>query len=134
MDAAELPEILEKYRALPFEWGTMDCCIFAANVVRDLTGVDVAEDLRGTYNTKFGAAKVILPYGDLQGLLVERFGVPRPAVLARRGDFVLGPVPEPALGVCTGNRAVFKSDGGLVALPLARCYRSWKCPAQSHLQ
>jgi hypothetical protein len=128
MDLALLPEILEKYRVEPFTWGQLDCCLFAANVIRDMTGHDYAEDLRGTYDTQFGAARVLHRYGGLEELVDHFLGPSQAPSLARRGDVVLGEVPEPTVGICVGHKAVFKSDGGLESLPLDLCIRSWKCP------
>jgi hypothetical protein len=127
MDPAALPDILEAYRNEPFEWGKCDCCLFSANVVRDLTGKDFARGLRSKYRSKTGALKLIAEYGSLEKLLDETLGAAHPAMLARRGDFVLADVPEPALGVCDGARAIFKGeDSRLVAVPLGRCIKSWR--------
>ena len=79
MDLARLPEILERYRNAPFEWGECDCCLFAADVVRDLTGVDYAAEFRGRYSTKIGAARLIKPHGDLEGFVSSVLGPPRAA-------------------------------------------------------
>ena len=40
----------------PFEWGTFDCCLFAANAVREMTGKDFAAPFRDKYTTEKGAA------------------------------------------------------------------------------
>jgi len=36
----------------PFEWGTFDCCLFAANAVREMTGKDFAAPFRDKYTTE----------------------------------------------------------------------------------
>ena len=45
------PEILNQHidaaRGKPFKRGSHDCCMWAADVVVALTGIDYAEDFRG---------------------------------------------------------------------------------------
>jgi hypothetical protein len=38
---------IEAARGRPFSWGAMDCCLFAADVVLAMTGVDYAAGFRG---------------------------------------------------------------------------------------
>ena len=45
-----LAEYLDRRALLPFSWGMQDCAMFAADAVKEITGVDIAEDLRGTYS------------------------------------------------------------------------------------
>lgn len=127
MDLAELPEIFDRYRYAPFEWGTLDCCLFAANVVRDLTGVDYAADFRDMYDTETGALKIIAAHGSMEEFLHNMLGDSQAPLTARRGDFVLGQPENPALGICDGSGAVFKAPDGLTRLPLADCIRAWSC-------
>ena len=47
-----LHDTLETMKERPFVWGTFDCCLFAADIVQALTGVDYAAGYRGTYHSE----------------------------------------------------------------------------------
>lgn len=55
-----LAQTLQAAMTRPFSWGEHDCCLFAADCVQAVTGVDVAADFRGTYTTPLGAKKPLL--------------------------------------------------------------------------
>jgi hypothetical protein len=42
-----------------FKWGTMDCCLFACDAIRELTDVDLAADFRGKYDSLRGAVRTM---------------------------------------------------------------------------
>jgi len=50
---------LAEHRTEPFEWGKNDCMLFVADCIERMTGVDVAESLRGAYSDEQGARDVI---------------------------------------------------------------------------
>src|SRR5690606_24088577 len=87
-------ELIRDARTRPFAWGDHDCCLFAADVIRALTGVDVAADLRGRYSTAIGAKRVITREGgSLDALAEARFpalGITElpAAAYAQRGDIL----------------------------------------------
>ncbi|MCS0459542.1 DUF6950 family protein [Rhizobium favelukesii] len=61
---------LREFLMLPhrFEWGGLagdDCTMFCAAWVYELTGIDPAEDLRGTYNDARGAHRVLARAGGI---------------------------------------------------------------------
>lgn len=111
----------------PHAWGTHDCVTFAADCVRELTGEDLMEGLRGTYDGPVGAA------GVLRGLGVESVGdlaalyLPEVAPSeARRGDIVLAKEPHEFLAVCVGRTAVGPSVGGMIHVPMAQAVRAFR--------
>lgn len=53
-----LAELVIARRFLPMQWGSRDCCLFAADAVLEMTGVDFAEGLRG-YRTPKGALRAL---------------------------------------------------------------------------
>lgn len=80
--------LTESREEVPFEWGKYDCCLFAADVVKEMTGEDYAEPFRGKYTTEEGARALL----DEKGGLVEYIDsvLPRKDVnFAQRGDVVL---------------------------------------------
>lgn len=68
---------LRDFLALPhrFRWGGIggdDCVMFCASWIAELTGRDPVEDLRGSYSTGEGAAKLISDAGGLLALAARR--------------------------------------------------------------
>jgi hypothetical protein len=106
----------------PFDWGTHDCALHAANAVLAMTGVDLAAEFRGAYSTPEGAYKALrkLDLDDVAGLAASRLPEIPPA-LASAGDIAVVLVEnEPALGVVIGERISVirpgEHGGGTVAL------------------
>lgn len=121
---------VESRRAEPFAWGSQDCCLFAADAVQAITGVDPAASLRG-YTSKAEAVELIAKYGTLEDLVSgkcrEMNFVEVAPKLAQRGDLVVFEnAGNPALGVCLGAHAAFPGKDGLVFHPLAECRRAWR--------
>lgn len=88
----------------PFEYGVNDCALFAANAVKEMTGVDFAEDFRGKYNTALGAKKALKAagYNSLEDLAADKFKE-IPALTAKMGDLAILDSPDgPALGIVFG--------------------------------
>ncbi|WP_404807597.1 DUF6950 family protein [Loktanella gaetbuli] len=51
--------------SLPWIWGQNDCAMWAAGYVAQVTGVDPASSLRGTYSTAFACRRVQMRAGGL---------------------------------------------------------------------
>lgn len=103
----------------PFEWGKNDCCLFAANAVEAMTGVDPAKKYRG-YKTKLGAAKKIKDVG-IEGAWTAEFGEPINPKLCKRGDVVLFQNgQEQSVGVCMGTKFAAIAEEGLIMLDMQK--------------
>lgn len=121
-------------RVKSFAWGVNDCCLMAADIVKAITGVDIAADYRGTYSNEAEAEAILVAAGGMAALIhsaVAPLGWTRTRVtLARRGDLVLRIVPEtgkPSLGVCLGRDAIFPAIGGGVGFVLTTsCETAWR--------
>jgi len=124
------PEVLDKCisdaRGKPFEWGEHDCCMFAANVVEELTGTDYAAEFRGKYKTMRGASKALgkIPLDKTMDKKLKRTQHPN------RGDVVLigkeiTQQPLPALGICLGMTVALIGDQGIEFLPVAVIAAAW---------
>lgn len=108
----------------PFEWGKNDCCLFAANAVEIMTGVDYAKKYRG-YKTKLGAAKK-LKGKLLDQVLSEELGFPINSKMTKRGDVVLFKTGgEQAVGICVGAQFASISESGLVVLSMQHATMGW---------
>ena len=104
---------LQAVQATPFEWATHDCCTFAGDAVKAITGTDPMQDLRGTYTTALQAARVLQAEGGLPAAVSKRMGFGKLPALAQRGDVVLFEMHSHglALGICTGP--LFAAPGAL---------------------
>lgn len=132
--AENWPEALNDYidsiRKSPFAWGTLDCCMMAADAVQDMTGEDFASDFRGKYDDPVSAYKAL---ADFAGGGVDKAINKIAANLkwqecapkkAHRGDPVLiapahcGGDPRfgGALGICIGRYVLVMTENGLGAI------------------
>ena len=111
-----------------FQWGTADCCTFAARIVLDMTGRDLLAVFRGKYATARGAIRLINTGGGLELLISQRLGPPLPRVAqAHRGDVVLARTREgePTVGICVGDKIAAQGMAGAVFLPLDAGVAAW---------
>lgn len=120
----------------PFEYGTHDCCLFAADCVLAISGVDIAEAYRGKYTDAVSAFALIQTVTG--GTTVEdtmdhackthEFIRPLDSILyAQRGDVVSMIVGDTiTLGVVAldGSHAWFTGES-LTKYPLSKCARAW---------
>ena len=122
----ELDAQLTKARGKKFVWGKCDCCLWAADVVEALTGVDYAAEFRGKYKTITGAKKA-LGKRTLRTIMNKKLPkIKHP----HRGDVVLIPrsitkQELPALGICIGMQVAMMGDGGLEFLPVSVITGAW---------
>ena len=133
---ARLREAVEAAREKPFEWGTNDCALFAADCVRAMTGTDLAAAFRGKYTTASGARRALMRFGEgsLEATVMAVLGEPIVPTLARRGDVVLfqsfppGAPPDgiEALAVCLGEVAASPGPQGLTYVPMSEWLKAWR--------
>ncbi|WGL97226.1 hypothetical protein QE177_08265 [Arsenophonus sp. aPb] len=84
-----LPHTLRAAMSRPFLWGEHDCCLFAADCVIAVCDFDPCSTIRGRYNTKAGALRVLKSeFGTLEDALNRFFTVAQDA-RPRRGDIVM---------------------------------------------
>lgn len=129
-----LSEELDKADKRPFEFGKHDCCLFAANILKAMTGNDFACGLRN-YRSAAGSIRMLQTKGagtlskTMTVIMRERKCKSIPPAQARRGDLVMA-VPsetdELAVGICVGTHAAFATDG-VSYLPMAEVKRAWRC-------
>lgn len=108
----------------PFEWGSNDCCLFAANGVLAMTGKDYGEPYRG-YKTAKGALSKLKDSG-VDGVATKALGPAKPPPFARRGDVVSFESGNGlALGLCVGAKIASVGPGGLTMLPMNLALLAW---------
>lgn len=120
---------LDSIEGTPFQWGAMDCGLFAAGAIHAMTGVDLAADVRGKYKDEAGAEATVKAAGfdDFISLVASRV----PA--GRLGDAVIGDLVtvegiygNAALGIVGGSHVTCMTLRGKSAVPLAKASRVFK--------
>ena len=111
----------------PFEWGVHDCCLWAADAVEALTGVDYAAAWRGTYSSAAGAARLVAELGGIRAIATGALGDAVAPLLAGLGDLVLiDQGGREMLGVCNGAEALVVGPAGLEAVSMPSALAAWK--------
>jgi hypothetical protein len=131
---ARLASALQEARGAALEYGRWDCCVFCANMVQAITGVDPAAALRGRYATEQEAyALMRAEFGggipETVAALAHRIELEEiPVALAGRGDVVLvGKQRHWAAGVVSlSGRAAAVFHGRLAHVPLRYAQRAWR--------
>lgn len=120
----------------PHVYGVNDCCLFAADGIKAMTGVDIAEDFRG-YSTEQGALKAIAKVAggstvqDAAVYCAKKYDLAEldQPLKAQRGDLVL---IEEADGFkmglvhLSGACAVVPGETALRRVDLAAIKRAWR--------
>jgi hypothetical protein len=126
-------DLLAPYRDAEFRWGEMDCCLFVANVLRDLCGRDYAEQWRGKYSTELGARRLVVKHGGLEGLASSVFGPMCPVDECGEGSPVLlnkkliaQDSVGGALGIIHGGRVIYLTQRGLADAPMSYAMGGWR--------
>jgi hypothetical protein len=93
----------------PFEYGSHDCALHAANAVLAMTGDDFGAPFRGRYKSAAGAVRALRDFGagDLPKTLTAALGEPVHPAFAGRGDIVMA---NGSAGVCMGDFAWFVGE------------------------
>ena len=82
-------DLVHERMSAPFVWGRHDCCLWAADVVLALTGLDPAAALRCQYSNERGALRLVSQLGGLPQIASAALGEPRKASYATVGDVLL---------------------------------------------
>ena len=110
----------------PFRWGVHDCCMWAADAVLALSGIDPAADLRGAYCDEAGARRLLESLGGLEAV-GARGGQPQSPLLSIAGDVgIVTDGERHMLGVCAGHVWLVAARRGLAVLPLNAVSASWR--------
>ena len=92
--------ILEQIKE-PFQYGINDCALFVDSIYRKAFGIDLANGIRGTYNSEYGAAKILITNGSWEGLFTSRnFKKLFNKNFVKRGDIVIS---DGCAGIWVGN-------------------------------
>lgn len=114
----------------PFVWGRQDCCLFAMDCVKAMTGEDMAAPFRG-YTSQKQALRMLKKHGGIAGIaeaVAYKYTIPeiRPS-MARRGDVCLFDIGHgDTLGIRAGENIFAPGPDGLVAFPMLQALRAWR--------
>jgi len=122
---------IERAMLKDMEWGRDDCSLWACDVPRAVTGLDLAEPFRG-YHSRFGAARALKTFAG-GGLIEAAIKVAatarlKPACRPFRGDLigiVMSP-DRPSLALFWRGRWVARSETGVVHLPAVAGIIAWR--------
>lgn len=114
----------------PFVWGENDCCLFAMDCVRIITGEDLAEPYRG-YKSQREALRLLNRSGGIAGIaeaVARRYGIEEILpVLAKRGDVCLFDIGRgDTLGIRSGEYIFAPGYEGLAGFPMLQALRAWR--------
>ncbi|WP_115720202.1 DUF6950 family protein [Gallaecimonas mangrovi] len=126
-----LAEFIEPRRKTPFTWGQQDCCLLAADWVKNQTGTDFAAVFRGRYSTRIGAARVLKNEGfdSVEAAVTSALGQPVGRLQLHRGDLALvQQYNGPALGIVGGDLVWAPGNYGLVTVKLSTALKGWRMP------
>jgi hypothetical protein len=121
-----LNDFIDARRDTAFVWGATDCCLFAADAVQSMTGVDYVADYRGTYSDAKGALRLISEAGGLPAFVPDSFEEVDPG-FAQRGDVVLLDIEgRNSLGIHLGHVIAGQGEAGVAFVPPALAMRAWR--------
>lgn len=117
-----LDQFLDAAAARPFRDGEHDCLLWLADWVRELTGVDTAQDLRGRYRTSLGQARYLKANGGPQAVVEQRaqaaglvrLETPAPGAVGVLAAFVAPARCGVVGGIYTGRRWAILARRGLL--------------------
>lgn len=114
-------------RGVPFAWGSNDCCLFAADAVLALTGVDPAQELRGAYDDAARAMRLVEDRGGLHAIACAALGQPVIPAMATVGDVVLVVnADRELLAICNGVNAIGPGKDGIAVMGMEAALAAWK--------
>jgi len=114
--------VIQRYAAMPFEYGTSDCCQFVADYIESVTGENPADAFR--YYGEGGAESILRQYGGLQGLLRAVLGEPSPSV-DKHGVALTSWQGKAIAGVVYKGRLVIRTESGVTDWPIERAEYVW---------
>jgi len=133
-----LDRFVKSRRSTPFAWGTHDCCLFAADAIESMTGVDIAVKFRGKYDSLASCMSVLKGFGytDIESMIRAELKswqfTPVAPVRAHRGDLAMCNLAAgPALCVVgmNGKESIGVGESGLMKLRTYHDFtQAWHVP------
>jgi hypothetical protein len=124
----------------PFAWGTNDCALFACDAALEITGTDLAHELRGKYDSEETAQRALagISQQDFCGyckIVAHRNGLEEIGWQhLQRGDLAFIPSSKNSFGGAlslvnlNGTRLLMPGEHGLELLPIRIAKSGWRIP------
>ena len=122
-DFEKYREAFNLYGSERFDYGTSDCVLFVAKVIKHVHGVDHSSAFR--YSGRPSALRMIATFGGFSGLIDYVLGEPKQE--AEDGDVVLCRVDDVGefLGIYLQGRVIAKTQTGAIAIRPDCVERIW---------
>ena len=124
---ARLIAYVTRVAPLPFQWGKLDCALFASGGVAAMTGVDLSEGLRG-YKTLKGGLKIVRKAGFEDHVDVFAKSLPPcPVLMAGPGDLaIISDEQGQSVGIVQGMMIYVMGPNGMGLRPLPDAERAFR--------
>jgi len=116
----------------PFVWGSADCLLSLADIIKDARGYDPAAPFRGRYSTRIGALRVTREFGGYEGALeAMAYDADWREIdpsSAKIGDIGIVENARGAVGGVIKDNVLWlgRKDFGFHAFPTERIARAWR--------
>jgi hypothetical protein len=132
----ELDTFLRENANAKFEWGALDCSLFAADAIKAMTGVDIAEDFRDKYHDEASAFALIktitggTTVTDAAAYCANKHGLTewKYPLQAQRGDLVVvDNAGNLIAGIVdlTGKYVAALGESGIIRISTTHIKRAW---------
>lgn len=122
----DLRRAFDKYASETFAWGSLDCCLFTALVLKEVHGVDYRTQFPD-YGSRREAVNILRKFGSLRGLVESLFGDPVEPGELRDADIGYVSVKGiSAVGPVCNGRVVLKSKHSVFYVPVENCDMGWQ--------
>ena len=121
----ELNKYLNTLNKKVFQFGKYDCCIFVADAMLAITGIDHMAEYRNKYTTLDEGNSLLQTVGkrSLYRTLTAKFGKAQKGVYGKKGDVAYH---EDCCGLVIGRYAMFIGEKGQVIIPIKSVQRIFK--------
>lgn len=118
-----LNKYIEKMSDYPFIWGESDCCHFANNAIKEITGNKFNIPILNSFKS---TAKYLKENNGIENV-IDNYLKRKDVLYANRGDIVSGIVDNKriGIGVCMGDYIVFKTKEGITKKPINDIITAW---------
>ena len=129
----KLADFIDSRLNITFKWGKSDCCLFAADVWKEICGIDIAEWFRGRYKSKKKAYELLSEFNDggLSKTMTKlsrqyKLKLIKPA-FAQNGDLCLIKTDlGDALAIFFNGKIIAQGPKSLVMLPKLVVKKVWR--------
>ena len=117
--------VISRWSRRKFRYGAVDCCQFAGDIVREVTGRNPMDAF--SYSSREEAEEIIRSHGGLEAAVSATLGEPVGTDQAEDGDVLMVDSEQgPAVATCYRGRAIVLTPNGPMDWPLQFATRCWK--------